>query len=145
MIYINLLIIFFLNFAIVTASKSEGLLYLSLDYSCSLFYSLALTEGPVSVSALVGENALFHCNGSGVVIQWIADGVYVTDTNPVILDRGIFAVSSISSGTVQSTLTVPATLVNNGTTVQCVIYPGEVTSNNATLTILPGKLCWIPW
>ena len=42
-----------------------------------------------------------------------------------------------SSGTVQSTLTVPATLVNNGTTVQCVIYPGEVTSNNATLTVLP--------
>ena len=69
----------------------------------------------MSVSALVGENALFHCNGSGVVIQWIADGVYVTETDPVILDRGIFADSLISSsGTVQSTLTVPATLVNNG-------------------------------
>ena len=91
----------------------------------------------MSVSALVGENALFHCNGSGVVIQWIADGVYVTGTDPVIVDRGIFAVSSISSGTIQSTLTVPATQVNNGTTVQCVIYPGEVTSNNATLTVLP--------
>ena len=32
-------------------------------------YSLALTEGPVSVSALIGENALFHCNGSGIAID----------------------------------------------------------------------------
>ena len=91
----------------------------------------------MSVSALGGENALFHCNGSGVVIQWIADGLYVTGTDPVIVDRGISAVSLISSGIAQSTLTVPATLVNNGTTVQCVIYPGEVTSNTATLTVLP--------
>ena len=38
---------------------------------CSLVvsFSLALTEGPLSVSALVGENALFHCTGSGVVIN----------------------------------------------------------------------------
>ena len=97
----------------------------------------------MSVSALVGENALFHCNGSGVVIQWIADGVYVTKTDPVIVDRGISLISAVtSSGTIQSTLTVPATSVNNGTTVQCVLYPGEVTSNNATLTVLPGELCW---
>ena len=90
----------------------------------------------MSVSALVGENALFHCNGSGNVVAWIVDGLYSTEAP--IKQRGIFAVSSSStSGTVQSTLTVPATLVNNGTTVQCVIYPGEVTSNNATLTVLP--------
>ena len=91
----------------------------------------------MSVSALVGENALFHCNGSGVVMQWIADGLYVTGADPVIVDRRIVAVSLISLGTVQSTLTVPATLVNNGTTVQCVLYPDEVTSNTATLTVLP--------
>ena len=46
----------------------------------SLFHSLALTEGPVSVSALVGENAaLFHCNGSGITIGWIVDGSLETD------------------------------------------------------------------
>ena len=94
----------------------------------------------MSVSALVGENATFSCNGSGNVIGWEVDGSVSTDIN--ITDRGItqHTVSSSSSGTVQSTLTVPATLVNNGTTVQCVIYPGEVTSNNATLTVLPGEL-----
>ena len=106
---------------------------MSLFYS--LFYSIALTEGPVSVSVLVGENALFHCNGSGNVLAWIVDGLYLTEAP--IKQRGISTVSSSSSGTLQSTLTVPATLVNNGTTVQCVIYPGEVTSNNATLTVLP--------
>ena len=28
----------------------------------------------MSVSALVGENALFHCNGSGLTIVWTVDG-----------------------------------------------------------------------
>ena len=87
------------------------------------------------MSALVGENALFHCNGSGFAIVWIVDGLIATDFS--ITDRGIVQSIKTSSSTVQSTLTVPATLVNNGTTVQCVIYPGEVTSNNATLTVLP--------
>ena len=89
----------------------------------------------MSVSALVGENALFHCNGSGFNIVWIVDGLYESDIS--VVERGITRHSLLSSGTVQSTLTVPATLVNNGTTVQCVIYPGEVTSNTATLTVLP--------
>ena len=96
----------------------------------------------MSVSALVGENALFHCNGSGIIIAWIVDGYL--GTNSIIVERGITRHTIQSSGTVQSTLTVPATLVNNGTTVQCVIYPGEVTNNTGTPTILPGELCWIP-
>ena len=54
----------------------------------SLFHSLALTEGPVSVSALVGENALFHCTGSGFTIAWIVDGSLVK-LIPALLDRGI--------------------------------------------------------
>ena len=96
----------------------------------------------MSVSALVGENALFHCNGSGITIQWVADGLYVTDTDPVVVNRGITASVAKSSGTVQSTLTVPATLVNNGTTVHCIVLSlsGSVTSNNSTLTVLPGEL-----
>ena len=94
----------------------------------------------MSVSALVGENALFHCTGSGLTIAWIVDGSLATDS--IIVDRGITQDTMTSSGTVQSTLTVPATSVNNGTTVQCVLYPGEVISNNATLTVLPGELCW---
>ena len=98
----------------------------------------------MSVSVLVGENALFHCNGSGIAVQWVADGEYVTDTDPVFVNRGITASSSVSSssGTVQSTLTVPATSENDGTTVQCIVLSllGSVTSNNATLTVLPGKL-----
>ena len=96
----------------------------------------------MSVSALVGENTLFHCAGSGVTVLWMVDGLYSTDIS--IVDRGITQQTMTSSGTVQSTLTVPATLVNNGTTVQCVIYPGEVTSSNATLTVLPGELWSIP-
>ena len=105
------------------------------------FSPLALTDGPVSVSALVGENALFHCNGSGLTVLWIVDGSLATDS--IIVDRGITPDTPMtSSGTVQSTLTVPATLVNNGTTVQCrvVSLSGFAISNNATLTVLPGEL-----
>ena len=94
----------------------------------------------MSVSALVGENALFHCNGIGATIVWRVDKLLATD--PIIVDRGITQYTVTSSGTVQSTLTVPATSVNNGTTVQCIVYLGLVTSNNATLTVLPGELCW---
>ena len=133
---------------IIIASRTMSELYYSksvIKVVYVLFHSLALTKaGPVSVSALVGENALFYCNGSGIAIQWVADGVYVTDTDPVIVDRGITASVAVSSGTVQSTLTVPATLVNNGTTVQCIVLSllGSVTSNNATLTVLPGELLY---
>ena len=96
----------------------------------------------MSVSALVGENALFCCTGSGITIVWIVDGLQGNEAS--VVQRGISSVLLSSSGTVQSTLTVPATSVNNGTTVQCVIFSlsGSVTSNNATLTVLPGELCW---
>ena len=69
------------------------------------------------------------------------DGSLATEANNT--DRGITqTISLTSSGTVQSTLTVPATSVNNGTTVQCrvVSFNGFVTSNNATLTVLSGEL-----
>ena len=100
-----------------------------------------LSEGPVSVSALVGENAQFHCSGSGIIIAWIVDGYLATDS--VIVERGITPDTPItSSGTVQSTLTVPATLENNGTAVWCrlISINGSITSKNATLTVLPGEL-----
>ena len=93
---------------------------------------------PVSVTALVEKNALFHCNGSGATIVWIVDGQQENEIS--IIQRGIYSTLVPSSGTLQSTLTVPVTPVNNGTTVQCVLYPGEVTSDTATLTVLPGEL-----
>ena len=94
----------------------------------------------MSVSALIGENAVFYCNGSGVIIQWIVDGVYATHSN--ITARGIaIYTETLSGNTIQSTLTVPATLENNGTTVQCVLFPGELTSDKANLTVLHGEQC----
>ena len=91
----------------------------------------------MSVSALVEEDALFHCTGAGANIAWIVDGLLENEAS--IIQRGISSVIVSLSGTVQSTLTVPAILMNNGTTVQCVIYPSSVISNNATLTILPSE------
>lgn len=102
-----------------------------------------ITEGPVSVTdAMIGTNVHFHCAGTGGMLLWTVDGFY-HHYKPIV-DRGITAVTVPSSNnTVQSTLTVPATSVNNGTTVQCSIHNsllGSVAfSNNATLTVLPGE------
>ena len=95
----------------------------------------------MSVSVLVGTNARFHCAGTGILIIWKVDGL--VSSNPDITSRGITSddVSS-SSDTVQSTLTVPATIVNNGTIVRCRIFSssGSTFSNSSTLTVLPGNL-----
>ena len=94
----------------------------------------------MSVSVLVGIDGQFHCAGTGIVITWQVDEL--ASSNPVIYSRGITSddVSS-SSGTVQSTLTVPATSVNNGTTVRCRLFSssGSTFSNNSTLTVLSGE------
>ena len=98
-----------------------------------------ITEGPVSVTTLEGLNAQFHCAGSGSILAWEVDGLL--QNHQGIVDRGITDNTvSPSSGTVQSTLTVPATLVNNGTTVRCLIGPSLISltfvGNSSTLTIL---------
>ena len=95
----------------------------------------------MSVTALIGTNAQFHCAGTGNYLVWEVDGLQ--SDHPDILARGITTVTLLSSGTVQSNLTAPATSVNNGTTVRCAINISLSTppaiSNNATLTILPGE------
>ena len=98
----------------------------------------------MSVTALVGDYAQFHCGGTGSIIIWVVDGH--TLEHPTIKQREITAVTiSSSSGTVQSNLTVPATSENNGTTVQCAISASfssvpTAVSNYSSLTVLSGKL-----
>ena len=96
----------------------------------------------MSVTALVSTNAQFHCAGTGNYLVWIVDGLSLNHVN--ISSRGITASTMSSSGTVQSTLTVPATSVNNGTTVQCGVsllaFSTPAISNYCTLTVLPGEL-----
>ena len=105
----------------------------------AFFFFPVIKEGPVSVSVLIGTDAQFHCAGTGIIITWEVDGLASIDPN--ITSRGITTVVSSSSGTVQSTLTVPAKSVNNGTTVRCRIFSlsGSTFSNYANLTVLPGE------
>ena len=96
----------------------------------------------MSVTALVGTNATFSCAGTGNYLVWGVDGLALDHVN--ILDRHILEhTTQLDSGVVQSNLTVPATLVNNGTTVQCAIGVSlssiPVVSNTANLTVLPGE------
>ena len=79
----------------------------------------SISQGPVSVTALIGTNAQFHCAGTGNYLVWVVDGLQTGNSD--IVSRGITEHTTPSSGTVQSNLTVPATSVNNGTTVRCAI------------------------
>ena len=96
----------------------------------------------MSVTALVGTNATFHCAGTGDYLVWEVDELQADHVN--ILDRQILEhTTQLDSGVVQSTLTVPATSVNNGTTVRCAIgislFSIPVVSNTSYLTVLPGE------
>ena len=96
----------------------------------------------MSLTTLGGTNAQFHCNGSGTVLAWEVDGLPLNHQN--IVDREITEHTVVSSsGTVQSTLTVPATSENDGTTVRCFIGPSLfslalIGNSSSTLTVLPG-------
>ena len=69
----------------------------------------------MSVTALVGTIVQFHCAGTGNILVWVVEGLQTSNSD--IVSRGITEHTIPSSGTVQSNLTVPATSVNNGTTV----------------------------
>ena len=113
----------------------------SSSYVSVVFITATVLEGPVSVTALIGANAQFHCTGTGNYLVWEVDGLPADHSS--ISARGITSDTTTSSGTVQSNLTVPATSVNNGTTVRCAVtslFSTPVISNYSTLTILPGEL-----
>ena len=102
--------------------------------------SQGITVGPMSLTVFPGTKAQFHCNGFGDELSWEIDGLSVHDTT--VKKRGITAVTISFSGTVQSNLTVPATSVNNGTTVRCAISVSTnipVISNYSTLVVLSGN------
>ena len=107
------------------------------------FFVTVITEGPVSVTVLIGADAQFNCAGTDtgdhITISWKVDGL--ASANPVIKSRGIKSVLILGSGTAQSNLTVRGTPENNGTTVQCIVFSssGLTLSNNSTLTVLPGE------
>ena len=93
-----------------------------------------ITEEPQSVTELVGEAAQFHCAVTGDILIWRVDGM--PHQFPSIVARGIHAHYEQSTSGVQSNLTVPATLENNGTSIRC--ETSSVFSDTVTLTVLPG-------
>ena len=91
---------------------------------------------------LIGTNAQFHCAGTGKYLVWEVDGLQADHSN--ISARGITSDMTTSSGSVQSSLTVPATSVNDRTTVRCAIsvslFSIPAVSHYSMLTVLPGEL-----
>ena len=92
------------------------------------------------MTALIGTAAQFHCAATGYILTWLVDGLL--HDNPTIIARGVSVVTRPGvSGSIQSNLTVPATLENNGTSVQCAITSltsVPALSDPATLRVLPG-------
>ena len=85
--------------------------------------------------ALVGTDAQFHCAGNGSLVNWLVDGL------PPPTDSR-FTWHYVSDF-IYSNFTIPATLENNGSSVQCVISSFSslpMRSDHATLTVLPGMI-----
>ena len=106
------------------------------------FLHADITVPPDSMNAIIGENVIFHCAGTGYFIRWTVDELY--HDNPVITNRMIFEKPqpcNNMSGVQCSNLTVLATVENNGTTLRCCIndHGGSTCSNNVTFTVYFGK------
>ena len=90
------------------------------------------------MTAIIGTVAEFHCAGKGIIIFWLIDGLPLH--HPNISGRGIVSNTDLDSksGFVLSKLTIPATLENNNTSVQCALGSEPVFSYPATLRVLPS-------
>ena len=117
-------------------------------YTCLIFSNFVTVDiivEPQSVSALIGTTAQFHCIANGTFeLTWLVDGLLYTLKR--IQSRGIVGtVISVESNTIHSMLTVPATLQNNRTSIQCVVRPPGPPAKGVykssaivTLEVLPG-------
>ena len=107
-------------------------------FSCS---AAGITEEPQSVTVVVGGKATFQCAGIGDYVVWNVNGEIYQEA-----DQTEFVVTRETvSGIQYCNLTVPITSAeNNGTTLQCIMTTfspsSSVSSDNATLIVLPGKL-----
>ena len=90
------------------------------------------------MTVVVGDMATFQCAGPGFYVLWKMNGELLVESGQ---NDGPFVVHRESNmGIWQSNLTVLTTSAeNNGTTVQCVFNFPDVSSDIATLTVLPGK------
>ena len=77
------------------------------------------TIAPLSYTAFLDPSDVsvrFTCTGEGFV-SWMVDGNPATETE--IIKRGIFTDSNEEGGNFTSQITIPATVENNNTEVQC--------------------------
>ena len=132
----------FLECTSINIHNKYYILVCSDDY---VFLHADITVPPVSMNAIIGENVIFHCAGTSTgsyfnFIRWAVDGRNPDD--PDITNRMIFEKHQLCnmSGVLCSNLTVPATVENNGTTLQCCIHSvyGDTCSDNVTLSVF-GK------
>ena len=101
---------------------------------------------PTSQIASLNSAATFHCVVTGnfvnTVLQWFVDGLNHENTH--IVERGINANTDEDpvAGTLNSTLTIPATLMNNMTSITCRIFLVDE-SPEVTLLIQGKQTCTI--
>ena len=108
---------------------------------------IGITKDPQSMTVQVGRTATFQCAGTGDYVLWKINGEVYQDSSAQLQDAVFVVTRETVSGFKLSNLTVlTASAENNGTTVQCILTTvlpsSSASSNNATLTVLPGNLCF---
>lgn len=107
-------------------------------YTILLCFHSEIIEAPTALTVALNSTATFHCKAiAELFVRWEIDGL--PESTNSIVERGIAVVSSPPdpiTGVQHSTLTIPATPVNNGTRIQCLaIDTVVITSAEVTLQI----------
>ena len=72
---------------------------------------------PEPVNATLNTTAIFHCNATGRSVQFFVDGD--RGNTPQAMARGVEVTDNTEDGTINSTLTIPATMDNDNITISC--------------------------
>ena len=91
---------------------------------------------PKPVNATLNTTAVFHCNATGLLFEWFIDGH--AGNTPQAIARGVEVTDNTEDGTINSTLTVPATMDNDNITMSCAVGGNGFDSSPEVLLRVQG-------
>ena len=118
-----------------------------------MFYSVAhddvhsglptgILEPPKPVNAILNTTAIFHCIAIGRSLLWVVDG-HGGNTLQA-MGRGVEVTDNREVGTINSTLTIPATMDNDNITLSCAVAVDGIDSSPEVLLRVQGMYTRVP-
>ena len=84
-----------------------------------------ILEPPEPVNAILNTTAVFHCTGTGRLINWVVNGDEKDTPEALAREIDVTSPRDLEHGTINSTLTIPATMDNDNITIACSAVGGN--------------------